>query len=76
MWLDAYDISKQEWIDLIDNWILNEKYRAVVKRKWLDGVTGEKVAEEFDLSPRHVSQICYRCKCRILPHIPSGKKTK
>lgn len=68
-WVEQYDLSRQQWIELIDSYIFNELYREIVKRRWLDGITNEKVAEEFDLTPRHTANICSACKKRIIPHI-------
>lgn len=69
MWIDEFDLSRKQWEELIEDWILNEKYRAIVKRKWIDRTPNEKVAEEFDMSPRQIAQISSICKKRILPHL-------
>ena len=43
------DIPRSEWERLIDEWIFNERDRAILKRRLLDGKTFEQLAEEFDL---------------------------
>jgi DNA-directed RNA polymerase specialized sigma24 family protein len=40
--------------------------RKIVKRKLLDGLTYEQVAEEFELSVRQVKYIVYKCRDKIL----------
>lgn len=52
-----FDISRSECEHLIDEWIFNERDRAILKRRWLDGVCYEPLAEEFDLSVRQVKNI-------------------
>lgn len=44
----------------IEEWILNEKYRGILKRRLLDGITFEKIAEEFEMSPRQIKRIVYK----------------
>jgi hypothetical protein len=42
--------SRSEWVSLINEWVHNEVDRKMVERYLLDGVTLERLAEEFDLS--------------------------
>lgn len=48
--------SREEWIVLIDNWIHNERDRKMLKRRLLDGVCFEPLAEEFDLSVNYCQE--------------------
>ena len=66
-----YELSRHEWSDLIDDWIFNERDRAILKRRLLDGITYERLAEEFDLSVRHIKNIVYKSQERLFRHIPS-----
>lgn len=45
---------------LIDEYIHSERDRAILKRRLIDGICYEKLAEEFDLSVRHVKNIVYK----------------
>lgn len=54
---------------LIDEWIFNERDRAILKRRLLDGCCYEPLAEEFDLSVRHVKSIVYKAQERLYKHI-------
>lgn len=56
------NISTSELSHLIDEWIFNEKYRFIVKRKLIDKITFEALAEEIDMSVRQVKNIVYKCK--------------
>ena len=53
-------ISHSEIEQAIDEWILNERDRSILKRRLLDGVIFESLAFEFDLSVRHVKTIVYK----------------
>ena len=45
---------------LIDEYVHSERDRAILKRRYIDGICYEKLAEEFDLSVRHVKNIVYK----------------
>ena len=49
-----YDYSYSEWEHIIDEHIFNETYRKILKRKLLDDVTFERLAEEMEMSVRGV----------------------
>ena len=46
--------------NLIDEYIHSERDRAILKRRYIDGICYEKLAEEFDLSVWHVKNIVYK----------------
>ena len=49
--------SKTEWTNLIDEWVKSERDRQIMKRRLIDGITLEALAEEFDLSVQHIKRI-------------------
>ena len=51
---------------LIDEHIHNERNRQILKRRLIDGVCFEPLAEEFGLSVRQVKRIVYRYGDMIL----------
>lgn len=51
--------SRSEWEHLIDEHIFSERDRKILKRRLLDGICYEPLAEEFDLSVRQVKNIIY-----------------
>ena len=63
------DMSCSDFSLLIDEWIRNERDRKILKRRWLDGITFERLAEEFDLSVRQVKNIVYKSENRIIKHM-------
>lgn len=54
-----YDLSTSEIVSLIDEWIHNERDRKIIKRRLLDGIKYEDLAEEFDMSVRQIKNIVY-----------------
>lgn len=62
------DKSRTEIEALIDEWILNERNRKILKRRLLDGIIYEKLAEEFELSVRQVKDIVYKSKEKLYKH--------
>ena len=62
------DKSRSEIEALIDEWILNERNRRILKRRLLDGIIYEKLAEEFELSVRQVKDIVYKSKEKLYKH--------
>lgn len=63
------DIPNSERIRLIDEYIHSERNRALMKRRLVDGICFEPLAEEFDLSVRQVKNIVYRCEDTIFKHL-------
>lgn len=57
---------------IIDEYVHNEKYRPILKRRYIDGICYEPLAEEFDLSVRQIKNIVYKYENIILGKI---KKT-
>lgn len=45
---------------LIDEYIHSERDRAILKRRLIDGICFEPLAEEFDLSVAQVKRIIYK----------------
>lgn len=63
------DLSRSEINFLIDEWIFSERDRAILKRRMLDGICFEPLAEEFDLSTQSVKNIVYKSLDKIYKHI-------
>lgn len=54
---------------LIDEYIHNERDRAILKRRLLDGVLFEPLAEEFGLSVQRVKVIVYKAQEKLLKNL-------
>lgn len=53
-------ISNTDLAAVIDNWVKGERDRALMKRRLIDCIKLETLAEEFDLSVQHVATIVSR----------------
>lgn len=58
-------LSVSETEKLINEWIFNERNRNILKRRMLDGITYERIAEEFDMSVSQIKRIVKECKKTI-----------
>lgn len=63
------DYSRTEITETIDEWILNEKHRAILKRRLLDGICYEPLAEEFDMSVTQIKRIVYKGQEKVFTHL-------
>ena len=61
--------SRTEIEHAIDEWIFNERNRKILKRRLLDGITYENLAEEFDMSVRQIKKIVYKCTDQLLKRL-------
>ena len=64
--------SRSELDKLIDDWIIGrnaERNRKILKRRLLDGITFDSLAEEFDLSVRQGKNIGYQCEDKLYKHL-------
>ena len=66
---DVADLTRSEWTRIIDECIHDRKWRENFKRRWLDGVKFEPLAEEFDLSVRQTQRIVKACEQKIKSRI-------
>lgn len=63
------EYSNVKIAQVIDDYIHNERNRAILKRRFIDGVCYEPLAEEFELSVRQVKNIVYRNERTIFKHM-------
>ena len=45
---------------MIDEYVHSERDRGILKRRYVDGLTYERLAEEFDLSVAQIKRIIYK----------------
>lgn len=68
-YVNESNLSRSYWENLIDQWIFSERDRAMLKRRLLDGITYEKIAEEFDMSTRQVKRIIPKAEEKLFKHV-------
>lgn len=62
------NLSRDQIEQLISQWIVgknSERNRAIISRRLLDGITYERLAEEFSLSVRQIKNIVYKCEDKL-----------
>lgn len=59
---------------IIDEYVHNEKYRALLKRRYIDGVCYDSLSEEFGLSVRQAKNIIYKYENIILGKIKKASE--
>lgn len=66
------ELSRTDISNLVDEWIIGrnaERNRAILKRRLLDGITYDRLAEEFDMSVRQMKTIVYKSEETLFKHI-------
>ena len=67
------NLSKTDIIFAINEWIIGrngERDRAILYRRLVDGITYERIAEEFDLSVRYTKHLIYKREEILFRHLP------
>jgi len=62
-------LSNSDISHLIDEWIRSERDRKILKRRLIDGICYEPLAEEFDMSVRQIKNIVYKSERELFKHI-------
>lgn len=65
----AINTSRTEAERLINEWIFNARDRDILRRRIIDGLTFEELAEEFSLSTQRTKVIVYRSLDKLSTHL-------
>ena len=63
------EYTNSEMSHAIDEVIHNQKYRSILKRRLIDGICYEPLAEEFDLSVRQIKKIVQKSEEIIFTYL-------
>lgn len=63
------EYRNSEISNIIDEYIHSERDRAILKRRLIDGVCYEPLAEEFNLSVGQIKNIVYRSEKALLKYL-------
>lgn len=63
------EYTNSEIAGLIDELIHNAKYRAILKDRFVDGLTFEKIAEKHDLSVQGTKKIVYKAEDKLFSEL-------
>lgn len=67
------DMPRSEIEAAICEWIIGknaQRDRAILRRRLLDGICFEPLAEEFNLSVRQTKNIVYKCQEKLFRNMP------
>lgn len=64
-----FDLSRDQWEHLIDQYVFHARNREIAKKRLLDGYRIDDLAEEYCLSPERVKKIMAGVKDTLLRHI-------
>lgn len=67
------EYSNTQIAKVIDEYIHNERNRIILKRRYIDGITLESLAEEFGLSVTQIKNIIYGNEDVIFKHLEIKK---
>ena len=63
------EYTNSQMIQLIDEHIHNSRNRAILRLRYIDGMTYEKIAEAMDLSTQQVKNIVYKSQEKLLRYL-------
>lgn len=63
------DYTNSQIIALIDEHIHSERDRAIAKRRFVDGLCYEPLAEEFDMSVNQIRRIVYKTQNAVFKYL-------
>ena len=66
---DFENISNSELEKLINEWIHSERDRKILKRRLIDGICYEPLADEMNMSVRHIKSIVSRAEAKLFKHL-------
>ena len=67
--IEDSNLDRYEWENLIDRWIFDVKDRIILKRKFLDNISLEKIAEDLDMSPRQINRRFNKAKMQLFKRL-------
>lgn len=67
---DHPEYTNSQIRDLIREHLHSDRDRKLLFRRLVDGITFEKLSEEFDLSPKQTRNIVHKCEAVLFKHLP------
>ena len=63
------EYTNSQIAEIIDEHIHSERDRKILKRRYIDGICIEPLAEEFDMSPRQIRNIIYKSESKVFSNL-------
>ena len=67
--IDGKQYTNSQIASIINEHIHNEKYREILKLRYMDGLTYERIAERADMSVQQIKTIVKRNKKELFSHL-------
>lgn len=67
--VDLDNISNSEIEHLINEWVHSERDRKILKRRLIDGICYEPLADEMDMSVRQIKNIVAKAEAKLFKHL-------
>ena len=67
--IEDSNLDRFAWENLIDRWIFDERDRIILKRKFLDNISLERIAEEIDMSVVQTNRRFKKAKMQLFKKI-------
>lgn len=63
------EYTNSQLAQIIDEYVHSERDRAILKRRFIDGICYEPLAEEFDLSVSQIKRIVYKGEKNVMTRL-------
>ena len=70
--MNLNDMDNYEIADAIDKYVRGERARKILKRRLLDEICYEPLAEEFEISVSQVKRIIIKAQEQLYKHLKKG----
>lgn len=67
--VDLSDVKNSDIANAIDEYIHSERDRKILKRRLIDGVCYEPLADEMDMSVRQIKNIVSKAEAKLFKHL-------
>ena len=66
---EVIEYTNSQMNELIDEHIHNARNRAILRLRYIDGMTYENIAAKMELSTQQVKKIVYKSQEKLLKHL-------
>lgn len=67
--IDLDNVTNSDIEHAINEYIHSERDRKILKRRLIDGICYEPLADEMDMSVRQIKNIVYRAEVKLFKHL-------
>ena len=67
--VDLSNVKNSDIANVIDEYIHSERDRKILKRRLIDGICYEPLADEMDMSVRQIKNIVSKAEAKLFKHL-------